>query len=430
MPNNQAQPTRRGPGGRIAGKLAGVMATMVAAFGALVLVLAGEARAQASPGGGYPVESCYEGCGEPEYSPFNRPVRIQFGPDGRYEFVALGPAGQAEQMIEIIESVGGQVQRQETLGGLGQVSIVATFPNAAAQARAQELINALPGGALAPNHLYFQAQFLSRPPRLYAGDLIGADRPGGCRLPRSIAIGMIDGPVNTDHPALRGVNLVYEAMVDPGRGADASHGTGIAALLVGEAGQDGLGGFAQGARLHAISVFDTGENEPETDVERIVRALDRLVAANVRLINMSFAGPENATLGQAVSAAAARGVVMIAAAGNNARPVVEWPAAAPEVIAVTAVDAARRLFHRANTGVEIELSAPGVDIYTARAEGAGYASGTSFAAPIVTAIAARELAAGLRSTDALRARLRARAEVLGGGPNARFGYGLVQAAGC
>src|SRR5690606_31026419 len=189
--------------------------------------------------------------------------------------------------------------------------------------------------------------------------------------------------------------------------------------------------FARGARLHAISVFASGEEEPEANVERIAEAIDRLVANGVHLINLSLAGPPNDALGRAISAAAARGVVMVAASGNERRPVVAWPAAAPEVIAVTAIDAARHRFRLANTGAELEFSAPGVDIYAAQARGARYVSGTSFAAPIVTALAARQMAQGRSSTSAIRAALRSAAEPLGAGSrNADFGYGLVRSGGC
>ena len=139
-----------------------------------------------------------------------------------------------------------------------------------------------------------------------------------------------------------------------------SHGTAVAALMVGEDASGALAGFARGARLFAISVFAERDDEEQASVDRIAMAIDRLVGHGVQLINMSLAGPENAALGRAVSAAAGRGVVLVAASGNERRSHVAWPAAAPEVIAVTAVDAARRRFRLANTGVEIEFAAPGV----------------------------------------------------------------------
>ena len=402
----------------------------VALAALLTLGMGGGAQAQSTPGPDQ-IDPCYDGgCGESGLDPFNRPVRVIFGAGGRYEFVTVGPAGDAEAVRAAILEVGGRIERESSLGALGQFSLVATFPSEAARQRAQELIAArTPRSALSPHHAYFYAQVGA--PRLYAAGLIGDSAPGGCRVSRALTVGIIDGPVNAAHPALAGVDLRQDSLVPAGEVVDASHGTGVAALI---AGQDDVGavqGFAQGVRLHAVSVFGRGQDDVQTGVERIVQALDLLAASGVRLVNMSFAGPENAALANALEAAHARGMVMIAASGNNRRAEVAWPAAAPEVIAVTAVDAARRLFRMANTGAEIELSAPGVDVYTARASGASYVTGTSFAAPIVTALAAREMAAGIRSPEALRSRLRGRAEPLEGtGRSARFGFGLVQGGGC
>ena len=98
---------------------------------------------------------------------------------------------------------------------------------------------------------------------------------------------------------------------------------------------------------------------------------------------------------------------------------------------MTAVDARGRLFARANRGDAVDFAAPGVDIWVARPGGsAGFASGTSYAVPFVTALAARWLAAapGL-SPGQLYERLEATARDLGPpGRDPAFGWGLVRAA--
>lgn len=358
------------------------------------------------------------------------PTQVRIAPDGRFEWVVIGPTGQSDAVSRAIEAAGGTVIRTTTLDALRQTTTIATFPaEINQQAAANAIAEDAPDSSLAPHHLYFLAQ--ARQPRIYAPMLIGEAAPGNCRLARPVTIGMIDGPVNTRHPALRGVDITYESLSTRDRQPDANHGTAVAVLMVGEDPSGLLAGFARGARLHAISVFSDTDEREETTVEAIATAIDRLAGQGVRLINLSLAGPQNAALGRAVTVAAARGVVMIAASGNDRRPFVAWPAAAPEVIAVTAVDARRRRFARANTGPDIEFSAPGVDVYAAQARGAGYVSGTSFAAPIVTALAARHMARGAGSVAAVRAVLRDGVEILGPGTrNTDFGYGLVRSDGC
>ncbi|MFN4099031.1 MAG: S8 family serine peptidase [Pararhodobacter sp.] len=359
-----------------------------------------------------------------------RAPRVAVTDGARYEWIVIGPAGEADMVQRLIAEAGGTVTRSRSLNALGEVTTIATFPGEAARSRAQEAIGGgAPRSVLASNQLYFFAQAAN--PRIYAPVLIGDGGPGRCRVASPVAIGMIDGPVNTGHPALRGVDVTHESLVAGSAVPRPDHGTAVAVLLVGEDPSGLLAGFARGARLHAISVFAQRDGAEEASVERIAEAIDRLAGQGVRLINLSLAGPENAALGRAVAAAARQGVVLVAASGNERRPVIAWPAAAPEVIAVTAVDASRRRFRMANTGSELEFSAPGVDVYAARERGAGYVSGTSFAAPIVTALAARAMASGRSSTEAIREVLRSGVEPLGGGSrNPDFGYGLVRSGGC
>ncbi|HIP77041.1 MAG TPA: peptidase S8, partial [Kiloniellaceae bacterium] len=117
------------------------------------------------------------------------------------------------------------------------------------------------------------------------------------------------------------------------------------------------------------------------------------------------------------------------AAGNGgpgAEPA--FPGALGDVLAVTAIDARKRPYRQANRGAYVELAAPGVDVWSAGAEG-GYASwsGTSFAVPFVTAALLH--ARGLSGNDPLRARelLAEGAEDLGAmGRDDIFGWGLLR----
>ena len=105
---------------------------------------------------------------------------------------------------------------------------------------------------------------------------------------------------------------------------------------------------------------------------------------------MSFAGPKDALIERGIAATAAKGIVMVAAAGNaGAKSPPLYPAANPNVIAVSATDAQDRLFAASNRGGHIAVSAPGVDIFLpAPDEKYQMTSGTSFSAAYVSGLAA------------------------------------------
>ncbi len=128
------------------------------------------------------------------------------------------------------------------------------------------------------------------------------------------------------------------------------------------------------------------------DTISLLKALDWMRSFDVKIINMSFSGPRDDLVADAIERMSESGVVFVAAAGNEG-PTAEpsYPAAYPEVIAVTAVTKDLRNYRYANRGYHIDVAAPGVDIWTAAPGGrAGYHSGTSFAAPHVTAVLAVE----------------------------------------
>ncbi|MGL4238648.1 S8 family serine peptidase, partial [Tabrizicola sp.] len=108
-----------------------------------------------------------------------------------------------------------------------------------------------------------------------------------------------------------------------------------------------------------------------------------------------------------------------------------YPGAYPAVVAVTAVDRNGTVYRRAGQGAHVDLAAPGVEIWTAASvKGARPKTGTSFAAPFVSAAAAAQLAANpeLTANEVIQ-RLTGSARDLGdAGFDEVYGYGLVQAA--
>jgi subtilisin family serine protease len=166
-------------------------------------------------------------------------------------------------------------------------------------------------------------------------------------------------------------------------------------------------------------------------MEHIARSMEWLLSEGVSVINMSISGPENRVFRRLITTASQRGAVLVGASGNDARNEVAFPGAAPEVIAVTAVDAGKEIYPLASYGEKVEFSAPGVDVLVAEPGGVAYRSGTSYAAAVLSALAAHKLGAGLQTPEEVRASLRESAEDLGPeGWDEKFGWGLVRLPEC
>ncbi len=243
-------------------------------------------------------------------------------------------------------------------------------------------------------------------------------------------IGMVDTGLNIRHEALEDARISLHRIASDGEAAasDQMHGTAVAALLVGRA--DGrTPGLVPGAPLVAVDAFHKQRQDERADAFALVEALDYLTAQQVRIVNLSLAGPANDALAGQVRRMDRDGIVLVAAAGNGgpaAKPA--YPAAYPQVIAVTAVDRRAQVYRRANRGGHIDLAAPGVDVWTAASiRGARTKTGTSFATPFVTAAAAllMQKEPGLTPAE-VRARLQSSARDLGkAGHDEVFGHGLV-----
>jgi subtilisin family serine protease len=199
----------------------------------------------------------------------------------------------------------------------------------------------------------------------------------------------------------------------------------VASLFVGR--MAGFHGGAPGARLLAVDIYCEATG-PGGRVRDIVLALGELMAAEVRVINISVVGPHNVVLAAVVNKALARSIVIVAAAGNDgpaAAPL--YPAAYPGVVAVTGVDAHEKVLMEACGGEHLRFAAPGADMLAA-APGGGYAPvrGTSYAAPLVAGVIASRLAQGPGEAGRVIQDLAASAADRGRkGRDRRYGYGLV-----
>ncbi|MBB3060536.1 S8 family serine peptidase [Microbulbifer rhizosphaerae] len=313
-----------------------------------------------------------------------------------------------------------RVKSRQRLGNLGLVlSVFRLPPGVSPPTLMARLRTELPDLDLDTNQRY---QTLNAR-RRYAHRLIAWPDPiGSCH--RDFRIGMLDTPVADKHPALADAALVRRNFVR-GEAASPVHGTAVASLLIGEPGSPAPG-LLPGSQLFAAEVFRQRGETTDTTTDTLLAALDWLAGQDVQAINLSLGGEHNRVFELALERLLERDIRLVAAAGNRgpeAPPV--FPAAQPGVIAVTAVDALERLYPDANLGDYIDLAAPGVDIWAADGEAVGrYHTGTSFAAPFVTAAL---LLADHRGVD-----LTGTVKDLGPeGRDERFGWGLVQVvAGC
>jgi subtilase family protein len=228
--------------------------------------------------------------------------------------------------------------------------------------------------------------------RCFAREVIGwKDTLSQCA--RGLKVGVIDTDVDEAHPTFGGRHIHRFDFAPDGRlPAPNWHGTAVLSLLAGSS-VTSTPGLIPDADFYAANVFYSDERgDMAADTISLLKALDWMKKFDVKLINMSFSGPQDALVGDAIARMSESGVIFVAAAGNEG-PTAEpsYPAAYPQVIAVTAVTKDLRNYRYANRGPHIEFSAPGVDIWTAAPGGsAGFHSGTSFAAPHVTAVLAVE----------------------------------------
>ena len=163
----------------------------------------------------------------------------------------------------------------------------------------------------------------------------------------------------------------------------------------------------------------------------ILKSVEYASMQRARIINMSFAGPADPALSRELAAAKAKGAVLIAATGNfGPKSPPQFPAADPNVIAVSATDADDRMFGASNIGPHVAVAAPGVDILLPAPDSEyQLISGTSFSAAYVSGVAALVLqrAPGL-TPDGVRRILEQTAKDLGPiGKDPEFGAGLVDA---
>jgi subtilisin family serine protease len=242
-----------------------------------------------------------------------------------------------------------------------------------------------------------------------------------------VLVAVIDSGIDLSHPELAGaIAGSFDALGKAEK--PHQHGTAIAGAIAAHA---RLMGAAPAAKILAIRAFGASSAGAQATTMAILKSVEYASVRQARIINMSFAGPADPALSRELAAAKAKGAVLIAASGNfGPKSPPQYPAADPNVIAVSATDADDKMFFASNIGPHIAVAAPGVDILLP-SPGNEYRliSGTSFSAAYVSGVAALMLqrAPGL-TPDAVRKILQDTAKDLGpAGKDPEFGAGLVDA---
>jgi subtilisin family serine protease len=207
----------------------------------------------------------------------------------------------------------------------------------------------------------------------------------------AVTVAVLDTGVKADHPELIGRVLAgwntYEDSSDTND--PHGHGTRVAGIIA-ASGDNGLGmaGIAWDVNILPLTVVaaDGSGNESHC-AAGIIWATDH--GADVISMSLQYYGGSQ-TLKNAVNYAADRGVLLVGASGNDLGNIVAYPARFANCLAVAGTDQRDRWPSYSNYGNEVDLSAPGSNIYSLLLSGASAtpASGTSFAAPHVAGAAA------------------------------------------
>ncbi len=207
----------------------------------------------------------------------------------------------------------------------------------------------------------------------------------------NVEIAVVDTGVNYQHPDLsskisKSVNCTLNSCPDYFTLDPDGHGThvaGIASAITNNSA--GVSGTLWDGKILSVKVLDdNGSGYYSWIANGIVWAADN----GADVINLSLGGSFSSfTLENAINYAWNKGVVMVAAAGNNGSTSRIYPAYYSNVIAVAATDVSDKKAIFSSYGSWVDVASPGVSIYSTFKDGYGYLTGTSMAAPYVSGLA-------------------------------------------
>ena len=259
--------------------------------------------------------------------------------------------------------------------------------------------------------------------KLMGGEIIGKGRDGD-----GILVAVLDTGVDDGNPSLAGQTFGgYDIVNDMAFVTDRNgHGTACASLIAGKGGEGGVLGAAPKAKILPVKVMDdSGKSDGFAIAKGIVYAVEK----GAKVINLSLGTTSETTLlDSAIDYALGKGVLVVAASGNEGKEGENYPSTVDGVLCVGAVDGEKWKAAFSNYGPKIDLVAPGVLVAAAAPEGGVVLmSGTSAAAPLVSGAAASVWSENPNwSAEKVAEKLMAEADDLGSpGADDWYGAGLV-----
>jgi subtilisin family serine protease/flagellar hook assembly protein FlgD len=198
-----------------------------------------------------------------------------------------------------------------------------------------------------------------------------------------IVVAVIDGGVHTSHPELKGkLYKPFDAVDGDTTFFPDDHGTHVAGIIAASQNATGVSGIAPNVKIMPVNVFYGDSTSSEELTKGIYYAADN----GADVINLSLGSYYySSVIEQAIKYAHSKGVIVVAAAGNDHINKKTYPAAYSGVLGISATNNVDKAAYFSNYGSYVDFAAPGEDIYSTIAYGRyGFMSGTSMAAPVVS----------------------------------------------
>lgn len=213
-----------------------------------------------------------------------------------------------------------------------------------------------------------------------------------------ICVAIIDGTADLQHSCFKNAKVSQVSMYNEENSDTSKHGTQVSSIILGQHHSE-IKGIAPSVTGVIIPIYfeeETGVIIPASQLD-LARAINKAIEQGAHIINISGGefndtGEPEGLLASALKQCDENNILIVAAVGNDGCRCLHIPAASPSVLAVGAMDNTGRPMTFSNFGKAYQMNgilAPGMQISGATpGNGITKSTGTSYAAPFVTGVAA------------------------------------------